>query len=692
MADRKRNLSTIPSVNSRMSQTRAIETKPVETMPIETKPRRRRRWPYVLGGLVVLIGALIFAFQWDWLIPFVEPRASAALGRPVRMAHLHVKLGWTTHIVVDGVEIGNPAGWPGGGNFATAEHLVVDVDADKLIHGRHIVLPAIVLERPAVDAQQLPDGSANWKFATGSSAPSSGSGDEGPQIGKLTIDDGSVHVRSAPLNADFNVGVSTRTQPDGKDQIVASAKGTYAKQPISAEFVGGALLSLRDAADPYPVSLRLTNGPTTASATGSVNDPLAFKGVDVKLELAGPDMALLLPLTGVAIPKTPPYRITGKLDYSDGVVQFNDFAGRVGSSDLEGSLGVDTKPQRPVVTADLRSKMVDLRDLGGFIGAEPGDPGKGTKKPAAAASSGRLLPSDKLSLPRLNVADVHLKYQARRIEGRKQPLDNMTAAMDIVNGDVSLHPLSFGIGRGKIASQIQLAQRGNSLAAKADIDFQRVDVSKLMTATGVGEGAGAIGGRAKIEGTGDSVAQILAGGNGELKLYMGAGGNLSALLVDLSGLQFGDALLSALGVPTRTRIQCLITDFVLTGGRAQSRLTMLDTDEARIGLVGDVNMKSEALNLQLRTEAKHFSVGSLPAAIGIDGTMGKPGISPNLGEAGARAAAAAGLGVVLTPLAALLPTIQMGTGEDGACSSLMREVQTPPRVPEPAKPPARRRK
>ncbi len=62
--------------------------------------------------------------------------------------------------------IGNPAGWPGGGDFATAEHLVVDVDADKLIHGRHIVLPSIAVERPTIDAQQLADGSANFKFET----------------------------------------------------------------------------------------------------------------------------------------------------------------------------------------------------------------------------------------------------------------------------------------------------------------------------------------------------------------------------------------------------------------------------------------------------------------------------------------------------------------------------------------------
>jgi len=46
------------------------------------------------------------------------------------------------------------------------------------------------------------------------------------------------------------------------------------------------------------------------------------------------------------------------------------------------------------------------------------------------------------------------------------------------------------------------------------------------------------------------VADILGHGNGALKLFM-TGGDLSALLVDLSGLQFGNALLSSLGLPKR---------------------------------------------------------------------------------------------------------------------------------------------
>ena len=263
-------------------------------------------------------------------------------------------------------------------------------------------------------------------------------------------------------------------------------------------------------------------------------------------------MSLLLPLTGIAIPKTPPYRITGNLDFADGVVKFDDFAGQVGSSDLDGDIDVDTKPaahdpdRRPAFQA---GRPQGPRRLHRRRTRRCRQGHQARRARPATAGCCRTTP---LSVPQLNVADVHLKYTAGRIEGRKQPLDNMRADLDIVDGNVHLHPLSFGIGRGSISGDIALAERANNaVAPRPTIDFQQVDVDKLLEAAGVGTGAGAISGQAVIDGSGSSIARMLGYGNGELKLYMGAGGDLSALLVDLSGLEFGNALLSALGVPNR---------------------------------------------------------------------------------------------------------------------------------------------
>ena len=144
-------------------------------------------------------------------------------------------------------------------------------------------------------------------------------------------------------------------------------------------------------------------------------------------------------------------------------------------------------------------------------------------------------------------------------------------------------------------------------------------------------------------------------------------------------------------MPTRAKLQCLITDFVLQNGVANARTMLIDTDEARVGITGDVDLRSEKLDLAVKTEAKHFSIGSLPTPIDVNGTLGAPNLAPEVGPLAARGGAAIALGIIGTPLAALLPTIQFGTGEDNACGGLLRSVQTPPKVPQPAGQAARRR-
>ena len=98
--------------------------------------------------------------------------------------------------------------------------------------------------------------------------------------------------------------------------------------------IGGAVLSLRETTRPWPIDLQLQNGPTKVSLVGTMLDPMAFEGADLKLKLAGPDMSLLSELLGLPLPKTPNYQIAGQLDLANKRVQLHDGKARGrGSSD-----------------------------------------------------------------------------------------------------------------------------------------------------------------------------------------------------------------------------------------------------------------------------------------------------------------------------------------------------------------------
>ncbi len=648
-------------------------------------------WP---GVVVLFVVVLVAIWDWNWFRPLVAAEASAELGRRVSIGHFDLHPGRITTLVADDVEIANPDGFPDQSRLARIGQLTVQFDVMQYLHQRLIVLPEIGLRSPAIDAEQLPDGRNNWTLAIKSSAtdpnaPPSPS----PKIGSLVITDGHAHAVIPRLKADVTADIQTQggdattgtgQSPGGdadqaaRDQrIVVDAKGTYSDQPITGHFIGGALLSLRDAQHPYPINLKLANGQTHVSIDGTIEQPLTFGGANVRLELSGQDMASLYPLTGIPIPSTPPFSIAGKLDYADKRIRFDDFTGRVGASDLAGNISVDPGPARPKVVADLHSRRVDLADLGGFIGSTPGrtsTPGQTTQqraKVAQAEASPHLLPTTPINLPKLRAADIALRYDGEHIEGRSIPFDSLKVTADIVDGHITVHPATLGIGTGSIVTNLDLATDDNLIHTKADIDVRRVDLSRLMASTHLFQGQGVIGGSANIETTGNSLSAMLGNGNGGMRLFMN-GGDLSALLVDLSGLQFGNAVLSALGIPDRATIRCLITDIGMKNGVADLRTLLLSTSEANTYGSGNIDFKNEHLDLKLTTDANHFTIGSLHAPIGITGTFRDPSIAPGYGELGVRGGAAVGLGVLFPPLA-LLPTIQLGLGQDNACAKAMHK-------------------
>jgi hypothetical protein len=118
-----------------------------------------------VGIPLAAIAALVTFWDWDWLIPILQDRASSAFGRQVTIAHLHVQLGRVTTVSADDVRIANPAGFPADGDFARIARLSVQADVMAYLRTREIVLPEIVLERPEVRALQTADGRNNYMLA-----------------------------------------------------------------------------------------------------------------------------------------------------------------------------------------------------------------------------------------------------------------------------------------------------------------------------------------------------------------------------------------------------------------------------------------------------------------------------------------------------------------------------------------------
>ncbi|GGJ42416.1 hypothetical protein GCM10011320_57540 [Neoroseomonas lacus] len=601
--------------------------------------------------------ALVLSFSWGTFIPVAERMASNAIGRAVTIGGLHVRLGRVSLVTFRDVTVANPEGFDAEPPFARIASVELRLDTWPTLRDRTPTIPSVEIQGLDVLAVTQPDGSTNSIL----SLPDP-TGEPGARlrIGELILREGRARILHAPLRADFTIQMETRAVAAGPHHIFATARGTYAGAPLTGEMAGGTILAVGDAGQGWPVQLELENGTTRATLNGTITDPLTLAGADLRLVLTGPDMRFLTPLTGVPIPSTPAFRVAGKLSYADRRFRFTEMEGLVGRSDLRGTVTIAPSRTRPDVTMDLQSRQVDLADLAGFIG---GNPGRGRPIRDDTPRTGRVLPNAPVNLPLFRAADVHARFRAARIIGADSPFGTLDVTLELIGGVLTLKPLRGGIGAGAVVLTATLTPREDGqLHAAADFELQGLNIAHIMSSLG-GEGGGALNGRARLEGIGRSTAQLLARGTGGLSLRT-AGGNLSAFSVDLAGLRLGNAILSGLGLPSRTNLECFVADFALAGGVLNARTLLLDTSDAVLIGTGRIHLDEERLDLRLNSQAKNFTIASIPAELAVRGRLSNPSVQLVASESAG--------------IFSFLPIIELGIGDDPRCrASLERMGRTP---------------
>ena len=254
--------------------------------------------------------------------------------------------------------------------------------------------------------------------------------------------------------------------------------------------------------EPYPLQINLGMGKVKAKIDGNLTDPLAMKGEDVTLDIQGDDMANLFPLIRLVFPSTPPYRLKGHLKHEGEVWSFSNFSGRVGGSDLSGTIRVDTEPKRPVMKADLVSNMLDFKDLAGFIGGTPGTATRGPaseeqqKLAAADTENDRLFPDQRYGLERLRAMDADVRLRAKRILAPNLPIDDLNAKLSLNDGVLKFEPAVFGVANGRV--EIYSTFDGSKHPSKVNIDarLNQLDLKRFLGNSAFAQKTiGPIGGR-----------------------------------------------------------------------------------------------------------------------------------------------------------------------------------------------------
>lgn len=650
------------------------------TAPARTE--RHRRWRRVgqvlLGILAVLIGLYIFQYVTKgrfWRGTF-ERYASERAGRPVRVAgDFQAYLGPDIHFLAEGLTIGNPA-WAARDQLFTARSLAFDAPILTAIFG-DLTLSRFVMDGGRIALERDARGRNTWSFP--------GGGDlEIPVIDRAAITDTRLEfidaLKRARIALTFGdiAGKSDKAGQRVDGPLTFSGRGEALGEPFTLD---GRLTTPNQAATGGRIglSLRANIVATRVTVAGTLPSATRIDGAPLKVSITGRNLQDPSRLFGIILPASRPYALAGTLTKTGQDYRLTGMTGRIGDSDISGRLTARVPARdgdRPRLDAVLASRSLAIKDVGPLVGYDPTRLDTPGARPTGRVVAGtpRLLPDAPLAIDQIKAFDAHVDYRADRVVAGKVPITNLHLGVTLDRSLLRLDPIATDLVGGRFTGHVEIDARQPQVVTDYDLALSQVRLGRLLTTGGLEDNGttASVRGRIRMRGTGNSVATSLASADGRIALVFPQG-TLWVRNIELAKLDIQNFVTHFLGKRLKkpTEIRCGILAFSVRGGKAVADPIVFDTSRATYRGAGGFDFGDESLGLSVEGKSKEISLFSGQSPIGIGGHFAGPRLNLLSGELVGRSAAAVALGVVASPIAALLAFVDPAGAKDVNCAPVL---------------------
>lgn len=556
-------------------------------------------------GITVVISMLLFILlfslkNWNWVRDLAAHQISELTHRTLTIdGDLTINWSLVPNIRFENIKFEN-ATWGKHPYMSEIAAIDISVDLKEILKGRFII-PQIILTKPNIILERSTEGKGNWEFQDNENAHNKDR--EFPIIERVRIVDGTLTYEDLTSHTHFSAFFATKIkEEDGEESTVLQGEGKLRGRPLAINLNAGTLVGLREAKLPYPIVLELHAGKTSVKVNGTLTQPLQLQGIDLQFDIKGPNPEQLSHVLGASMPNLPPYQLKGDLSHHDDIWQIQRLHGHVGDSDLAGNITVKIVAGQPHITADLNSKKINLNDFGPF-------------------------PQSLSALKKLQKMNANISIRSKLVD-TKVPIDNLKMHIIIKEGHLILSPLDFSVAGGNIRSRIEFDTKIQPIKSKIEIEIHHVKLGEILRPFKIADkSAGLIGGQGIFWFKGNSVAEMLASADGGLLMLM-TGGRLDGLLVELAGLDIGEAIVALFDKDDNTEINCAFVDLPTSGGIINMKTFVVDTKDTVFFGSGSIDFNSEQLDLVIDPKPKDLSLFSARAPLHIKGSLKDPTFTP----------------------------------------------------------------
>lgn len=438
---------------------------------------------------------------------------------------------------------------------------------------------------------------------------------------------------------------------------IVTAQGSFANGSVAAEAVSG--------------RNRITFDGLQRDWGGSLKGNVTIEGDNLK------DLA---DVVGASAPDTPPFNLKGALSVQSQTWSVDNLTGRMGDSDLGGLVKINLTQKKPFLTVALKSNKLDFDDLGVVFGIPVGT-GKGEttneeqqKAKAAFDRSARLIPDARIDFTRLAAVNADIDFEAVKVVDAPIGINAITLKGTLKDSILDFERALVKSGSGDLDAKIKIDARKDPADTRATGTLSNVAINRVVPTDMI---RGALQGRFALSFTGSGFRQAAATTNGEAGLWSN-NIELSKFATEGAGLDLGEILLlwatEDKDDPEYIPSRCLAANIAFKNGIATLQPAVIDNKDSLVAASGNVNLKTEAIDIEIYARPHDVSIGTLSGDIRIDGTLRNPGFEA-LNEETLLQAGIAGLLSTVTGALGLVPFVQTGGEPAAPCATLLADAK-----------------
>lgn len=588
---------------------------------------------FILGTGVIAY-AVLRSLDFNSLRPTIVKAVKDATGRDLVVGHFGLQIGFTPMLVVENLALRNPK-WAHRLDLVRIRRLEIHVELLPLF-SQKIVMKRLVMVEPDVQLEISKSGLSNFDLDLSSKR------DENailsPKLTKLPefafheilLKNVKFSLKSAestePIAVWFENLEAATKGPNGPIQL--RLKGMYRERAFTVQALTGSLEQLLKQNDPWPLEATIEALGAHSSVRGDIADLARIKGVNLSLTAEGRTTNEIRGLLNVGhFPEIGAFKLAAKVFCPElGIYNISDLRLHINGTEISSTFQIRTSGKRPKISGMLNSQNLDLRPF-----LHRGESTSENRK------NERVFSDKPIETDALTALDGEFKIRAKRIITPYGSMQNVQMDALLKDSRLTVKPLKAIIGGGVAEVHGVCRAEGNNVVVSGSLQLDNLELDRVLKDLRTDDAVdGTVGGDVEFNSFGHSVASLMANLSGKTVLTVGRG-RIKNHFVRLLGGDLSASVLGLFGASKSggdyTDIECAVGGLDIRGGLAKVTALVVDTPETTVRGSGEVDLKTERLDLSLEPLPKRgvaglsLSLGELAKPFRLSGTLAAPSLA-----------------------------------------------------------------